>query len=146
MQNVIANNGKGTLIQCDLESQLHFEFCFFLPPEYSYFCVLIAIQLLPTKKNWKNGFKQNREYQRIENSQDNKLMRNLRWWYRDTPQNLVSRKSQNSGTTRHQHKKHFTGMNNTVWLSPVYFNPQIVQEINFIICQVSTQSWRAEIG
>ena len=37
-------------------------------------------------------------------------------------------------------------MNNTVWLSPAYFNPQIVQEINFIICQVSTESWRAEIG
>ena len=36
-------------------------------------------------------------------------------------------------------------MNNTVWLSPVYFNAQI-QEINFIICQVSDQSWRAEIG
>ena len=65
MQNVIANNRKGTLIQCDLESQLHFElFFFFWPPEYSYFCVLIAIQLLATKKNWKNGFKQNREYQR----------------------------------------------------------------------------------
>ena len=65
MQNVIANTRKGTLIQCDLESQLHFENVFFLPPEYSYFCVLIAIQLLATKKkNWKNGFKQNREYQR----------------------------------------------------------------------------------
>ena len=38
--------------------------CIFLPPEYSYFCVLIAIQLLGTKKNWNNGFKQNREYQR----------------------------------------------------------------------------------
>ena len=37
-------------------------------------------------------------------------------------------------------------MNNTVWLSPVYFNPQIVQEINFIICQISAQSWRTEIG
>ena len=37
-------------------------------------------------------------------------------------------------------------MNNTVWLSPVYFNAQIVQEINFIICQISAQSWRAEIG
>ena len=37
-------------------------------------------------------------------------------------------------------------MNNTVWLSSVYFNPQIVQEINFIICQISAQSWRAEIG
>ena len=37
-------------------------------------------------------------------------------------------------------------MNNTVWLSPVYLNPQIVQEINFIMSQISTQSWRAEIG
>ena len=37
-------------------------------------------------------------------------------------------------------------MNNTVWLSPVYFSPEIVQEINFIFCQISAQSWRAEIG
>ena len=37
-------------------------------------------------------------------------------------------------------------MNNTVWLSSVDFNPQIVQEINFIFCQISAQSWRAEIG
>ena len=37
-------------------------------------------------------------------------------------------------------------MNNTVWLSTVYFNAQIMQEINFIIFQVSAQSWRAEVG
>ena len=36
-------------------------------------------------------------------------------------------------------------MNNTVLSSPVYLDPQILQEINFIICQISAQSWRAEI-
>ena len=74
MQNVIANNKKGTLIQCDLESQQHFE-NFFLSPEYSHFCLLIAIQLLATKEL---GITVLNKIESIkENSQD-KLKQNLR--------------------------------------------------------------------
>ena len=55
---------------------------FSLSPEYSHFCVLIAIQLLATKKL---GIIVLNKIESIkENSQD-KLMQNLRWLYSDTP-------------------------------------------------------------
>ena len=55
---------------------------FSLSPEYSHFCVLIAIQLLATKKL---GITVLNKIESIkENSQD-KLMQNLRWLYSDTP-------------------------------------------------------------
>ena len=56
---------------------------FFLSPEYSHFGALIAIQLLATKILGRTVL--NKIESIKENSQDNKLMQNLRWWYNDTP-------------------------------------------------------------
>lgn len=53
----------------------------FLSPEYSHFCVLIAIQLLATRELGITVL--NKIESMKENSQD-KLMQTLRWWYSDT--------------------------------------------------------------
>ena len=81
MQNVIANNRKGTLIQRDLESQWHFEkSCLLNILNFVY--VLIAIQLLATKKL---GITVLNKIESIKDNSQDKLMQNLRWWYNDTP-------------------------------------------------------------